>query len=131
MGNHMGGVPSMEKPDGAMSVNGVGMELGTNVDGVHGMEGNDGVGSTNGGTCGEELGVEMDGGGAGGQAEGDPRHGEKPAPKRKPLRGKRWGKKISEQEKEKLALMMKRWLGLAPPRTRETTLEEGGEPLER
>ena len=38
---------------------------------------------------------------------------------------------ISEQEQERLALAMQRWLGIAPPRTREATLEEGDEPLER
>ena len=43
------------------------MELGTNMDGVQGMEGSDGVGRSNGRTCGdgEDLRVKMDGEGAG------------------------------------------------------------------
>ena len=69
--------------------------------------------------------MKMDGEGAGGEVEGEPRHRGKPATKRKTLRGKRRGKKnISEQEKERLALAMQRWLGAAPPRPRGTTLEE-------
>ena len=58
--------------------------------------------------------TKVDGGGGMEEAGVDPRCGEDPLPKRKPLRGKRGkrGKKMNtSEEKRRLAEAMSRWLG--------------------
>ena len=56
----------------------------------------------------------MDDGGNGGEVVGESLPGGEPKAGRKPLRGKRRGKKgsITKEEKKRLALYMSRWLGI-------------------
>ena len=61
----------------------------------------------NGGT----VGTKVDGGGGMKEAGGEPRSGEANSTKRKPLRGRRGLRNISEMEKRRLAEAMSRWLG--------------------
>ena len=139
------GAPIMEEQNGVHGVDGVhgvnrnGVGSNKGVDGVHGVNGNgvgsnngawemensDGVGSINGGTCGNGVGSNnnggnggtvgnnMDGGGDVRELEVNPRCREEPLPNRKTLRGKRRGgkKNISVEERERLACAMQRWLG--------------------
>ena len=74
------------------------------------MESGNGVGSENGGNGGA-VRTKVDGGGGMEEAGVDPRCGEDPLPKRKPLRGKRGKKMNTSEEKRRLAEAMKRWLG--------------------
>ena len=57
--------------------------------------------------------MKMDGGGGMKEIEVNPRCGEAPLTKRKPLRGRRRGRKknISEEEERRLAEAMSNWLG--------------------
>ena len=103
--------------DGKMTVNSVGENGRGNVSDSNAGGGN--VREMEGERDMEGIG--MDGGGRGGSKKGENLTRRESISRREPLRGGRRKKgSISKEEKEMMAHYMKRWLGVAPPKSKQS-----------